>query len=543
MIAIYCRISGKKEEGTDVSISVQEAKGIALAKELNLDYEVFKDEGISGTLAIEDRPSFNRIIEGIKEGKFKHLFVNDNSRLERNIKERLRIFEVLSEYEIKLYTESGQFNYEEEQTEFFGDMESPFNSYFVKVTKKKVKEALDKKVRNGESVGPIAYGYKTDPKTKKLVIDPEEAEVIKKIYELSLSGEGVKPIATYLNEQGIKTKYNKKGEGSFYYMEDGVKKYKEFKDIKWTPATIRAMILNPIYKGQKKWNDGFVKCPAIFSEDYWDKVNYNFTHVNTKYKGRKVSHKFLLNGIFKCGKCGKNFRGKSRGGTINYYYQCASGRHKSCGTKSISTAPLEDFIWKSLFLQKGFISKLEREFSSKEVNDKIELLRDDIKYKVAEVQKLEKRREKAIELVVEGIVSKEDLKQTLQTLNNKLKALEEAIKANKKEVKQLEESETIVENHKNLFEKYTQETTFKEKKKIIHDIIKRIEIKTNPNKYHELKIEYRIDVKPSFYKTNQTRNFKFYEVIDNREYSLVSHSVESTEPNQSLDIEFYSNDY
>jgi site-specific DNA recombinase len=54
MLAIYCRTSKNKEEGTDYSIETQQQGGIKLASQLGLEYKFYIDEGMSGTLAIEE---------------------------------------------------------------------------------------------------------------------------------------------------------------------------------------------------------------------------------------------------------------------------------------------------------------------------------------------------------------------------------------------------------------------------------------------------------------------------------------------------------
>ena len=62
MIAIYCRISREKEAGKDRSINDQKLSGIELAKKLNILYRVYIDEGISGTLPINERPALSDLI-------------------------------------------------------------------------------------------------------------------------------------------------------------------------------------------------------------------------------------------------------------------------------------------------------------------------------------------------------------------------------------------------------------------------------------------------------------------------------------------------
>jgi len=541
MLAIYCRISGKKEEGKDISIYVQESKGIALAKKLNLTYKVFKDEGVSGTLPIKERPAFNEVIEGIKNEEFTHLFVNDNSRLERNTGERFKIFPILKTHDIKLYTEQGQFNYEEEQTEFFGDMESLFNSYFVKVTKKKVKEALLKKVQNGETRGILPYGYMKEKTSKQMVVNPKEEPIVKKIYELSLSGMGTNSIAKYLNDNEVPTRYNKIGKGTVTTVNKYTKEETttDKKDIKWAGNTVRNIITNPVFKGERKWNKEIYECPAIFTPAYWQKVNDNLKK-NTNNTGKKVEHKYLLKGIIRCGKCGRNYYGRSRVNKKDHYYQCSSKRIKSCGNRSINIDKIETFIWKSLFLDGQFITKLEKEYSNNDIDTKITDISNQLQEKGKEVEGLEKERETSIRLVIKNIAKEEDLKQILKTISNKLEAIKDSITLLKKEQERITSSQEVVEEYKNIFDKYSETTTFKEKKKLVKDIIKNILITTKGN-FSEIEIKYNIDIPNSIYETDNFKGNAFYmpniEGINGRA-SLVNYSIQSIEPSKSLLVEF-----
>lgn len=542
MLAIYCRISGKKEEGKDISISVQEGKGIALAKKLDITYKVYKDEGVSGTATIEERPSFKEVIKGIENKEITHLFVNDNSRLERNTEERFKILAILKLYDIVLYTEEGIFNYGNEQTALFGNIQSLFDSYLVATTRKKVKEALLKKVQNGETRGILPYGFMKEKTSKKMVINSDEAPIVKKIYELSLSGMGTNSIAKYLNENGVSTRYNKIGKGTITVTNKYTKEEttREKKDVVWAGNTIRNIITNPVFKGERKWNKEIYKCPAIFTPEYWQDVNDNLKK-NANNTGKKVQHKYLFKGLLRCGVCGRNYYGRSRVNKKDHYYQCSSKRTKSCGNRSINIDKLETFIWRRLFLQGEFISKIKKEYSKTGFTARLSQISNEIKKKDNEVSKIEKELEKAIGLVLKEIITDEELIQTRTTLSNKLKFLKEAISQLKKEEYNISSSNEVIEEYQNLFDKYSENTTFQEKKKLVKDIIKNIAITTKEN-YFQLEVSYKIDIPISFYETENLLANTFYDIIDfmgeKRRIKIVSYSIDSIKPNRSLLVEF-----
>lgn len=151
MLAIYCRISREKEEGKDRSINDQRLSGIELAKELKEEYEVYVDEGISGTNAIIDRPEFSRMLDDITDSKISIVYAYDQSRLERSPETRYIFKKLLKNYKIQLYDEGGVVDLHNEESEFFGDLLSLINEYQVKITQKKIKSVLRRNASEGKA--------------------------------------------------------------------------------------------------------------------------------------------------------------------------------------------------------------------------------------------------------------------------------------------------------------------------------------------------------------------------------------------------------
>jgi len=189
-LGIYCRISRAKD-GNDLSILDQKEKGIKKAKELDLPYEFYIDEGLSGTSdKIEDRPEFERLIADISNGKLSAVYAYDQSRIERNPQIRFIINDIFKRNKIQYYTDlDGQVDLTNPQSEFYGDLMSVINKYQVTLTKIKVKSALRTRVASGKAHSILPYGYKKD-ENGGLIINDQEAEVIKEIYDSSFSGMG-----------------------------------------------------------------------------------------------------------------------------------------------------------------------------------------------------------------------------------------------------------------------------------------------------------------------------------------------------------------
>jgi DNA invertase Pin-like site-specific DNA recombinase len=183
MLGIYCRISKEKDQGKDRSIDDQRLSGIELANQLCINYEVYIDEGLSGTLPIEHRPSLSKLIDDIYDGKISCVYVYDQSRLERSPEARFVLNKVFKDEKIKLYTDNGLIGTDIE-SEFQGDLLSIINNFYVKLTAKKVRSALRRNLANGKVHAITPYGYKKD-NNNVMVVDEIQAVIVKRIYTLS----------------------------------------------------------------------------------------------------------------------------------------------------------------------------------------------------------------------------------------------------------------------------------------------------------------------------------------------------------------------
>lgn len=485
MLGIYCRISGKKEEGKDVSVEVQQIKGIALSKELNLKYKTYKDEGVSGTLPISERPAFNRLRQDIEDNIITDVFVYDNSRLERNTEQRFKIIALFKLFNIRLFTESGLFDYNDAQIALYGNFESLFNSYFVATTKKKIIKALDAKIAKGEYRGGIyPFGYTVVD--KKLIINPEEAKTVKNIFELSLGGMGLKSISQWLNDNKVPTRYNRIGSGQIKVTNryTGLTTSKAKKDIKWSGNTVRNILTNTIYKGEKKHRNTTIDSPSIVTAKYWQEVQDNLKN-NRNNSGKTVKHKYLLKGLLGCGRCGRNYYGRSRVSKKDHYYQCSSKREISCGSRSINIDRFETFVWHTLFLNHEILVLLVDNYSKSNNKQIITTKKTDLKsYELSNI-KLREDISKLLDLKISGNITTDILNEKIVGKESEMETNIEQIDALKVDILQLENEKDYVEELNKEFLRYINITDFDLQKDILKKYIKRIMVFDPPHEIQE----------------------------------------------------------
>ena len=349
MIGIYTRLS--KIDDNSNSIENQLIQGRKFAKGNKLKHKIYNEgAGLSGGLGEEGRPMLKSLLDDVRESKITAVWVRDQKRIERDTKLYLEIIELFGAKGVKFFINDVEIDYNDPSIMFQGSIFSAFSQYQRNHQGMLAKGSIKANYELGKSHGKNAYGYATD-KDRFIVINKEEEQIVKKIYKLSLEGTGTRKIAEILNKEKIPTSYNKM-EGTI--LINGKKKQKS--NVKWAGNTVRNIIVNTMYKGVRKTGGSeknptitYYKVPAIFEESYWQKVNNNLKN-NANNSGKVVEHKYLLKKIIKCGKCGRNYYGRTRVSKKDNFYMCSSKRYKleNCGNRSINIDFIEELIWNTV---------------------------------------------------------------------------------------------------------------------------------------------------------------------------------------------------
>jgi len=354
MLAIYTRISKKKSEGKDTSIETQQNLGTIFADKHFMKYQYFSDRGFTGTN--DDRPEFQDMIWAIKKGKITAVWVYDQSRLERNEEIWMMFQGLIVAHKIDYYVSGNKYEIDNELIRMAANMASFWNASYARTTSKNVKASYALRINSGKWIGVTPYGYKTD-ENGILLIDKGEEIIVKRIFDMSLSGIGAYTIANKLNDEKIPTKYNRY-KGKIRKIDPYTRSTKSFdkKDIQWRGNVISDIIKNPIYKGHwitnmKKNNvvTDVIKrtAPAIIPEELYDEVIANLAK-NKKNVGKREEYNYLLNGLVLCS-CGKEMRGKKRPKGKDSAYKCGGG---TVDCRGMNIAKLETFIVEHLFISR-----------------------------------------------------------------------------------------------------------------------------------------------------------------------------------------------
>ena len=238
---LYIRLSKEDDIKVMVSESIKNQKSLLLqyTKENNIFvYDIYIDDGYSGTNF--ERPSFKRLIKDIEDKKINMVITKDMSRLGRDyIKTGELIEKYFPEHNIRYISVTDNLDtYLDNSNNDIAPFKAIMNDFYAKDISKKIRSSLKAKMKEGNFVGARApYGYLKDKKNKNhLVINKEQAIVVKKIFNLALNGLNYYQIADALTKLKIRTPSS--------YYNDNILHYNT-----WNAKTINEILHNQVYVG------------------------------------------------------------------------------------------------------------------------------------------------------------------------------------------------------------------------------------------------------------------------------------------------------
>ena len=436
-VTFYARVSSEKDEQLN-SLDNQIAYYTNLIKD-NKNWEYISgyiDEGLSG-ISTAKRDNFHRMISDARSGKFDLVITKEISRFARNTLDSIKYTRDLLSYGVGVFFQNDNINTLDEDSELRLTIMSGIAQDELRKLSSRIKFGHQQAIKNNVVLGNSRiFGY--DKKDKKLVINEEEAKMVRELFEL------------YSTDQ-----YSMKQIEDLFWQ----KGYRNRNGNKIAHSTMSNTISNPKYKGYYVGNkvkvvDMFTKkqhflppeewvmfkdetgeiVPAIVSEELWEQANkvLQKRSKDVKNKQNLCNHGNLLTGKLFCSHCGTAYyrrESKDRQGNKNSKWVC-SGKIKN-GADSCPSFPIyEEEIKPILFDVFNETSKVAEDLveSYIEMYKTLDRNKNDTK-RIDELQKkidLEtKKKSKLLEYNVNGdITDKEYLK-----MNNACKAAIEKAEA------------------------------------------------------------------------------------------------------------------
>lgn len=315
--AIYARYSnGPNQRDESIEGQVRECTNYAQQHSLKI-VEVYADRHQTGRT--DNRAEFQRMLRDAKRGKFEVLLAWKTDRFGRNREEITRNKAFLRLAGVKVEFTCEHIPEGPEGIILEAMLEGMAEYYSANLSQNSLRGMRENALHAKSNGGGNTTGYTTDENGSR-VIQPDEAEIVRKIYNDYLSGKTMSEIARSL--QNVPTKRGKH----------------------FTVNSVSKILRNRNYIGEYKWMDVVIPggMPAIIDNDVFDRVQLQLTaHAKNHRKGAT----YMLTGKVFCGHCGGSVVGTSgtgKSGEVHYYYSCLNRKQcKGCKKKSIRKDKLE----------------------------------------------------------------------------------------------------------------------------------------------------------------------------------------------------------
>lgn len=494
VLGIYIRVSTTKQAEKGLSADDQKERGIEKAKELGWDYKLYDDRGISASkISFKDR-YLNELIIDSKAKVLSGIYCTDIDRWSRdsNYDEGQIIISLIKISGVQVFTPNGEFKLNDPTTELMVRIKSLFASFEAINRKGSVIRGLERSATLGHTKGGayLQYGYKRGD-NKMLVIDSEEVKWVKWIYRQAFDGKGkgCMVIARLLNEKGVPTKIMNtiKNEGRTGMIVRG-KKQTEFK---WRDKTVLGILKNPIYKGIRVMKGKEYEAPVIIEPEYWDAVQIKIQNRN-QYKDTNNIYEYLLKGLIMCPICGRKIQGKKRANGKDNCYTCMSYREgPNCGNRGINIEYLNDLVCENI---KSMDKLIEIALSDTKLQQKIKKHKTEILWQNQKIVELTKKKDKYLDAILDGTVSKEQIRSRLDSIDTELMIRHNNIRIEERGININEQKEALMKVARDGIKDFKVMKTFNDRAGFIATAIKQITVRwIEEYRAYDIVIQFRLN--------------------------------------------------
>ena len=498
---LYERLSRDDNlEGESYSIGNQKKLLAKVAKEKGYTNLVhFLDDGISGVTM--DRPGFVEMICQLEQGKAAAVFVKDLSRLGRNYIEVGRLTEeFFPNHDIRLVAVSDNIDTAEGENEL-APIRNLFNEWYARDISKKRRISNKIKGNAGEPMGQPPYGYIKDPNDPKhWIVDDEAAQVVRRVYSMTLEGFGTEQIAAQLEKDDVLTP-------RAYWLTKGIKrpgKGKQQPPTKWNSSTITKILSLQEYCGDilnfktysksyknKKRIDNDRENWVVF-QDVHEAIIERAVYEQVQQKRGKIRKRRtnngehnMFSGLLVCADCGSNLHFHfNQGNPEIKYFSCSNykGNRGTCtSTHYVRVDFLEEVVLGEIRRLTKFASLYEDEFVKAVIGHSQQAEQADRKLKEKELRTLLARDEELDGLFeriyednVSGKLSDDRFAKMSRRYEDEQKELAEKIKKLRSEIEKQSSRSMTTDMFIGLVRKYTRAR--KLTPRMLNELIEKIEV-------------------------------------------------------------------
>ncbi len=413
--AIYARVSTDEqaekhtiENQLDACRSYCERAGFEVVNE-------FLDAGVSGTVALAERPAGARLIADADAKSFEVVVCYRLDRFGREVVTCLLAIKRL-QTRVKLEYVDERFD-DSPSGQFSQNVMSAVAQLEHGLIRQRTMAGRERRVRDGKYCAPVTpYGYvkiNSGDDKGQLEADPETAPVVQQIFELAASGLSTRSIATRLNDGGVQQPKDtpNKNKGPF---------------PGWNAATIRNILKAPRYTGKATYGSARtpMQSPALVDAAVFAKVGEGMAakKLNSS-RNTKPENKYLLQNLLVCGHCGKGYSGFTNGKYRCYFCYFRRANGAKAGHEGIRwrynadylEAAVLDWVARTVWSELGDQAFTGFEFEV--ADDSLANVADTaLRRAEAELTDIDARRKRTLDAVGRGVIDDDDAQAALAEL-------------------------------------------------------------------------------------------------------------------------------
>lgn len=477
---VYCRVSTKNQAEDGTSLGYQIEAGTQKAIELGVPRDkiiVFEEKGFTGEDI--DRPEMNRVRDMVVKKQLSKLIVLTPDRLSRLMVDKLIICSELQKHEVELIFVDNEYKDTPEGQLFF-NIHSAIAQYELEMIKRRTSRGVINAVKKGKVMPMRTSPYGYDLIDNQLIINKEEAENVKKIFQWYVYDKlTMRDIGERLYDLGVLPKRKEspnwnssslqrilKSElyiGKYYYNRRKTKKIKGQKTVSGNPKRSVEM------RDREEWYE--VDIPVIVDFATFELAQKQ--RIKNGEKSGNVKNEYLLRRLIRCGCCGtkwSSFTSTSKSKTSDKswsykYYRCTNRNSRKygdgierCPIKPIKANIFEDYIWETIEKvvnnEEKFIDRLKNKGNKIDpsVIEMHKILLQKIKQKDEEKQRI-------LTLFKKGFIDEDEmdadvekLRKEKETLLSDIEKYDNVINAHKETNHNIEDVQKQLQKVKSVFE-------------------------------------------------------------------------------------------
>ena len=408
-VVLYARFSSDNQRSESIDAQVRAMKAYCEQKSLII-VDIYVDEAKSATT--DQRPSFQRMIADSKHHTFDAVLVHKLDRFARNRYDSAVYKRELKKNGVSVYSVLERLDDSPESIMMESVLEGMNEYYSQNLAREVMKGLRETAMQCKHTGGKPPLGYDVDPVSKKLVINPVEAEAVRCIFSMYAEGHGYTEILDTLHSRGYKTKSGNE------FMKN----------------SLYSILSNPKYQGMYVFNRSSAKsvagtrnthllksdehiitvdggCPKIVDKATFEKVQERVVANRRKGGRQNALIPYLLSGKIYCSDCGRAMVGNSRRGGRNKVryttYRCPKSKY-SCANSEISQEKLEqytiDLLEQHIFNSK-YMAKITKEIEQLGVKQE-EILNDEKLELQSKITETEEAISNIAQVIMSGLHSK-----------------------------------------------------------------------------------------------------------------------------------------